>query len=454
MRDGSSNKDARRVVNVFEGVRRISCVRSGVKTIDRIGRAGPYVLVAAWMAVAASWLWPGVQKVRDGGWHQYHEWAYSHLAYSDILALYVGRHLASHAVPYVHQRIEYPVVTGVFMWTMAWLPGTGGYFIGTAVALFSSAASIVWVLEKSNLKLAWLFAASPLLLVYSLLNWDLLSIALMLIAWHSWRRRRMEVAGVLFALGIFSKWFPIVLLVYCLVATWTSRRDRDVRVEASRMGFTALATSFVVNIAFVVVNVRGWGDFFSFNALRTSNSGLFYEMSFLAKVATPSIGWVDLSEGVLICAIGIILVTRVRRGMGAELAASVAFAGFLIVNKDFSPQYMLWLMVFALIANWPAWTIAILSVVGLIDYANAIASLNWSYVSLNAFRWYASTVDPSEVAMRDIFISLATAVALFGSNKQTSRSTSRDTLDIGLQEQVVRSAEEIVGRAPDDLIRN
>jgi hypothetical protein len=45
----------------------------------------------------------------------YGPWAYGHMAYSDTLSLYYSFHLANHALPYLDTRVEYPVLTGVFM---------------------------------------------------------------------------------------------------------------------------------------------------------------------------------------------------------------------------------------------------------------------------------------------------------------------------------------------------
>lgn len=288
-----------------------------------------------------------------------------------------------------------------------------------------------------------------------MLNWDLLAISFMLLAWHLWRRQRWELAGVVFAFGVFSKWFPIVVLVYCLVATWSRERKGTARRAATRMGVAALVTGFVINVPFMVANLRGWADFFTFNAQRASNSGVFYEIALLGKVAVPAVSYVDLIEGGVVCAIGVVLANQVRVGaMTPELAASIGFAAFLIINKDFSPQYVLWLLVLALISNWPAWTLAILAVVGVVDYANAIISLGMGDVSLKAYRWYRSTVDPIEGLLRDACISLTAVVALVCAKRATEGSTGRDGDSSSLKAQVVFSAEEIVGRSPDDLIRN
>ncbi len=78
----------------------------------------------------------------------------------------------------------------------------------------------------------------------------------------------------------------------------------------------------------------------------------------------------------------------VLRGARPELAAAIAFAGFMLVNKTFSPQYMLWVLVFAIIADWPAWTFAMLAGAGLVDFANAMIVLHLASVHDPAYSWY------------------------------------------------------------------
>jgi len=67
-------------------------------------------------------------------------------------------------------------------------------------------------------------------------------------------------------------------------------------------------------------------------------------------------------------------IRAVLRGGSVERAAAFTFVVFLLVNKVYSPQYTLWLFVMALVAEWPGWTLLLLSVVGLADYYGTFAS--------------------------------------------------------------------------------
>src|SRR5439155_5572604 len=66
----------------------------------------------------------------------YRLWSFGALAYSDILALHEDRGAGRHPVPYVEDKIEYPVLLGVGMWFPSVLaPDRGGYFALTFALL-------------------------------------------------------------------------------------------------------------------------------------------------------------------------------------------------------------------------------------------------------------------------------------------------------------------------------
>ena len=91
-------------------------------------------------------------------------------------------------------------------------------------------------------------------------------------------------------------------------------------------------------------------------------------------------------------------------------ASAIAFGTFLVVNKVFSPQYMLWFLVLAILAEWPAWTYGAMAVAGLIDYVNSMTILHYMYPHSNALGWYAYRLFPVGLAVRYITL-LASTIA-------------------------------------------
>ncbi len=328
---------------------------------------------------------------------RYGSWAYSHLAYSDLLRLYRVHHLADHAFPYVHTVIEYPVLTGLFMWCAAWFPGVGGYFLASSIGLLGCAWGCIVFLHRISPRCARIGALSPLLLVYSLLNWDLLAIFFMLAGWDCFRRRRYGWSGVLLSLGVCTKFFPVMLLLFCVVAAWSDGDDRRAGRGAATMSLSAIATALVVNVPFVIVNFAGWADFLRFNAVRGGGVGLLYQ---LHLASGWPIGVVDAVSAALVLAAVVVLALWVRRGASPAVAAAASFAVLMLLNKVFSPQYMLWVFVYGLLADWPGWTLAAVTTAGLVDYADAFITLHLMASKADALRWYLQTVFPLNRALR------------------------------------------------------
>jgi hypothetical protein len=342
---------------------------------------------------------------------RYGPWAYSHFSYSDLLSLYRVHHLADHAFPYVHTVIEYPVVTGLFMWCAAWMPGVGGYFLASCVGLFACALGSVVFLHRTSPRCAWAFALSPLLLVYSLLNWDLIAIFFMLAGWDYFRRRRYGWSGVLLSLGVCSKFFPVILLVFCVAACFVDRKDRVARRGAAIMLGAATLTAVILNLPFALINFSGWADFFSFNATRGADVGLLFE---LHLASTWPVALVDVVSALLVLAAIVVLARWVLRGVPAATAAAAALAFFMLMNKVFSPQYMLWVFVFGLLAGWPGWTLASVTVAGLTDYANAMITLYFVSIHAHVFTWYFRTVFPLNRALRMAAIACGLLASIWG----------------------------------------
>src|SRR5215468_1121177 len=77
----------------------------------------------------------------------YRLWSFGALAYSDIIALHEDRGAQRHPIPYVEDRIEYPVLLGLGMWLPSVLaPGRAGYFALTFVLLAACALGTLWLI--------------------------------------------------------------------------------------------------------------------------------------------------------------------------------------------------------------------------------------------------------------------------------------------------------------------
>src|SRR5512133_3201023 len=88
------------------------------------------------LSLALVWLGAGYANVARGAAHAgagYRAWAFAHHCYSDVIALHGDRYLGGgRPLPYVEDRIEYPVLLGVALWLASFAPGGAlGHFTAT-----------------------------------------------------------------------------------------------------------------------------------------------------------------------------------------------------------------------------------------------------------------------------------------------------------------------------------
>ncbi len=327
---------------------------------------------------------------------------YTQMCYSDIPYLYSGRGFAEQIPPYAnnggrYEYLEYPVLTGAFAYgaavvthTLFGRPDTAGesvaqvasnpkvrsnivpYTMVNAVMLFACALVAVWALAGVHRRRPWdaaLFALAPALPLAALINWDLLVVALLATALLAWSRSRPLLAGVLLGLGTAAKLFPLFVLGPLFVLCLRARRMREFWLALAGAAVAWLATNLPVALA----NFPGWARFWSFNAERGPDLGSLWYAWTLAghevSATTVNVGSWVLFAGA--CgAIAMLGLAAPRRPRVAQLAFLVV-AAFLLVNKVYSPQYVLWLLPLAALAR-PRWRDLLIWQAGEIIYFGAI----------------------------------------------------------------------------------
>ncbi len=307
-----------------------------------------------------------------------------HLAYSDIIALYRTRFLYQHTLPYIHNRIEYPVIMGIFMWLTSLPHGLLPYFIITSVVLYAMALVTYFMLHHLVPQKAVYWAVLPLLVVYGLLNWDLLGIAFMVVAWRSYQVQHWRRSGVWFAVAVFTKLFPVFFLPFIAAELWRQGRTR----QLGRMVWAFGAASVVMNVPFMIANFPNWALFYTFNAGRALGADI-YSNRWIHGIPISAANLFSL----LVTVIAVVwLALRVYQGGRVPEATAYAFTIFLFVNKVYSPQYTIWLMAFALLADWPVWTLLLLTLSGIADYINSFTEIHFIYTQSSALSWYTREI--------------------------------------------------------------
>lgn len=303
---------------------------------------------------------------------------YLRLCYSDIPILFQSRGMATGADIFVQAPLEYPVLIVVFVAAIRALTSLFGvvgpdataqqqldsaniFFLLTAIALYCCFLVTVWAhLElgrhsgsawSGGVRVrAWdavLIAASPLVIASGLINWDLLALALTACALLAWAKGHPIVSGVLVGLAFATKFYPIVLLPALLLLCLRANRMRAFGL------FTAGAVGswLAVNVPYMLVSFTGWRYFWTFNADRGADLGSIWYVLSLAGVHLSHVS----ALGVGCMAIGgagiVWLTLRAPRRPRLVQVAVLILIVFLAFNKVYSPQYMLWLLPFVVLAR-------------------------------------------------------------------------------------------------------
>ena len=291
-----------------------------------------------------------------------------HFERSDIAVLYRARALFSHHLPYFQLRIEYPVLLGWWMWATAWAPGFSGYLTANVLGLSAAAAAITVLLHRLRPAFYQWWTVFPLLFAFSFVNWDLLGILALVGAWDAWTRQRPAWTGVWLAVGTATKLFPVIAWPFMAYAWWRAGR----RSHAARMTLWALFVWLILNAPEMVGAWRNWSWFWVFNFERSSSTDLFWLLHLNHTLGRRGIDGLSL---LIVGGVTLWALRRMAAGWDAPAATAAVMTGFFIVNKVFSPQYMLWVFASGVLAGWTPGTLGVLALGGLFDWTTHFAAL-------------------------------------------------------------------------------
>jgi uncharacterized membrane protein len=329
------------------------------------------VLALAWIkqAPCAAGEWSGSKQ-------------YTHLCYSDAVPLFGGYGLDSGDLPYLDSRVEYPVLTGAFIALAAAL-ARGYDRAAEAVGVLPDLAPVhsytlvtclllsvcALLVTRACLALAgrrpWdaaMIGLSPVLAVHAFTNWDLFAVVLAGFGMVAWARRRPVPAGLLLGAAVAAKFYPLLILGALFLLCVRAGRLREWGVMAG----AAVAAWTAVNLPVAVLAPDNWAWFFVFSRARGANPESLWNIALhlsdnrlldgpLAEGEVPTLLNAAVTVALLVFGAGVVwlvLAAPVR-----PRVAQVAFllvAGFLLLNKVYSPQYALWLLPLAVLAR-PRW---------------------------------------------------------------------------------------------------
>ncbi len=323
---------------------------------------------------------------------------FSHLCYTDIPYLYVSRGLAEGIFPYTPKKdlppakqpdtrqeaddltVEYPVLTGLWMGAAGWLThalgdspdvsqvahadlgqvlgvqhDTAVFWSVNAVGFFVVFLLAMLALVKAQRRRPWdamFIAASPMIALATFINWDMLALGCVAGALWAWSTRRPIWTGIFLGLGTAAKLFPVFLLgplfVLCL-------RQRTLGPWAKACA-AALVVWLVIDVPVYLWSPTEFLWFWRFNASRGPDFGSLWLLAqMFGHSATPHT--INITTwfvfGAVCALIGLLGLLAPRKPRLVQLMFLVV-ASFLLVNKVYSPQYVLWLLPLAALAR-PRW---------------------------------------------------------------------------------------------------
>lgn len=322
-------------------------------------------------------------------WNSTDQQRYGAMCYSDVPYLYAGRGFAERVLPFTdtdgrYQDLEYPVLIGYFAYGSAlfthlvegWpdlverqafpdgevfaAPGVNAeksvFFVVTAIFLAFFALGAAYLMAGAHRNRPWdalPYVASPALVLTGLINWDYLAVCALAGAMFAWSRGRPLLSGLLIGVGAATKLYPLFLLGALLVVCL---RRRELRAFGLALGGTIVAW-LALNLPAILTGFDHWKTFWTFNQERGPDLGSIWLVIAQATDEPIEFGTINLVSELFfasVCVGVLLLGLFARRTPRIAQLAFLIVCGFLLLNKVYSPQYVMWLLPLAVLAR-PRW---------------------------------------------------------------------------------------------------
>ena len=302
-----------------------------------------------------------------------HGWAganpYQYACYSDWVPLFGARGFAENPwVPFsAGAEFEYPVLMSSLASLVAsWVPEglerrSLFYFDLNLVLVMALWMALVIMTFKMCGRRPWdaaMVAIAPGIILAGSINWDLWAVALLAAGLLAFACRHPALAGVLIGLGAATKIYPFFVLGAILVI---AVRTGKLKVFWATGG-AAAATWLAVNLPYALAFPSSFEHFFKFSSDRGAGLSSFWHIWNIAARNTGALPELDAHTisrlGLVLffaCCAGIaVLGLAAKRTPRLGSLAFLIIASFVMVNKVYSPQFIVWLIPLFVLAL-PRW---------------------------------------------------------------------------------------------------
>jgi hypothetical protein len=337
---------------------------------------GPYVVAGTFLLIDYLWLARSLSyRVGPGG---YGTWSLNRAIYDDVIKLMLDHYVRGghfiHPLPYIHDRIEYPILLGFTLWLPTWLPGGLSAWFGatgvlTAIALFGSIALI----RRQHPASVWWLAASPALLLDGAINWDLIGIVFLVGAVVWFGERRYGLSGAATAVGTWFKLFPVIVAPMALAVLgsrwWRAKGQHSAERgesggsesrDLARWLVPFVAVSVAVVVPFLVLAPSNTLWFIRFNSLRAQKDSIWeipMKIFGASVISNHLVNTLSLLVVAVTIAYGMWTIWRTPTASqfrAMTLATALVMIVWMTVNKIWNPQYVLWIFVVGALCAMPA----------------------------------------------------------------------------------------------------
>ena len=278
--------------------------------------------------------------------------------------------------------IEYPVLTGVFMYLSGLLADDPGSFLQWSALLLAPFGLLTaYLLAKMTAWRALLWSMAPAIVLYAFHNWDLLVVAAAVAGFYLWWKGQPIWAAVLFGIGGAFKLYPIFFLAPLALDLWI--KEGQAWCDPGRAG---RRRHVVGHQPSVHDRELRWLERHVF-VPRTTRAQLRHDLVHDPRqLSRTNRGTRRRSTRITAVLTGVFFLAALGWGWRRAKKEGVypflqvcgaLMAAFLLWNKVHSPQYTLWLLPFFVLIR--------VNVLWWIGYA--IADL---MVYVGVFRWFYS----------------------------------------------------------------